>query len=129
MNDGIADHPPPAVRTLSERRSAPRLPLGEITLWSHGVPYRGRGDVSAGGCFWKGTGAPQLPSEAAVSFRIPTLVEEVRLIATVLKRRSSANLDAIHFRFDQVPSGLQDALRQHADDWFEIADASGLLAL
>lgn len=125
--------PTPYSTTLNgahhERRSAPRLPLNEITLWVRGVPYRGRGDISEGGCFWKGERRPELGEQAGISFRIPPLSDEVQVIATVLHERDAANLHAVHLRFDALPRRVQDALRDHADTWFDIADASGLLGL
>jgi hypothetical protein len=115
-------------RSYDERRQMPRLPVRALTLWLNGVAYPGRGDVSVGGAFWKGPGPLVADSEVTLGLRLPGLQGEVLVQADVCRVRSVGEWSALHARFKALPPHVEEALAAYVEDWFLIADVSGVLA-
>ena len=115
-------------RALTERRRSARLPYG--TLWLHveGQALAGAGDVSVGGALWKGPWTPRLAHEVLLELRLPP-GGEVRVPARVCCVHALGPCMAVHLCFTgRLPPGLAQALARLVDDWFLVADVSGLLA-
>lgn len=126
--------PEPELRpagALDERRRFPRLPVGAMTLYAGGYAYAGRGDISVGGALWKGHAPPVMDTEVVLGLRLPGLDREVRVKAAVCQVRAAGELTGeftgVHTRFTRLPQGVEEAIARCVDDWFLIADASGLI--
>jgi PilZ domain len=112
---------------LDERRRYPRLPVRALMLYAGNRGYVGRGDISAGGAFWLGDGTLEMLGPVELGITLPGLEREVRVPALVCHLRHAGGMTGVHVRFAQLPREALEAITRYVDDWFLIADASGLL--
>ena len=116
---------------LDERRRLTRLPVQALVLYVEGRSFLGRGDLSTGGGRWTGRGLPAqwLRGGVVLGVRLPGMGAEVCVAGQVYCVRAAGDWTEVRVRFGTLPPALQQAIQRYSDDWFLVADASGLLGL
>ncbi|MCI0672615.1 MAG: PilZ domain-containing protein [Myxococcaceae bacterium] len=117
------------VGALAERRQHLRMPLRGLTLYAEdGRAYAGRGDLSVGGARWTGDGQPPVGARVELGLALPGLSQEVRLQASVCQVQRGEGVTGVCASFFALPADVRETIARCVDDWFHIADASGLLS-
>ena len=116
---------------VDENRRVLRLPVNGLVLYLEGRTFLGRGDLSTGGARWTGPGLPlpQMRGGVVLGVRLPGMAAEMCVPGQVYSVRPSGEWTEVRVRFTALAPALQQAIQRSVDDWFVVADASGLLAL
>jgi hypothetical protein len=100
-----------------ERRDSPRVPMRFLVrLAGSGAEFEAReGDLSLGGCAWKGGGmAPG--TQVELRFLLPSLPDELLVRGEVLKLTDGPQGAATHARFVELPVETELAIARYLDD-------------
>jgi len=100
-----------------DRRDSPRVPmrLKVRRAGSSGDFDTREGDLSLGGCAWKGTGL-EVGTKVEVRFKLPILPDEVEAVGEVLQVMNGSQGPAARVRFTDLPMEAELAIARHLDD-------------
>jgi uncharacterized protein (TIGR02266 family) len=101
-----------------ERRESPRVPMHFLVrrAGSGAVFEAYDGDLSLGGCAFRGGRGFEQGAQIELRFRLPSLPEELLVRGEVLQVSEEQQGGATHVRFLDLPVEAELAIARHLDD-------------